>query len=100
MSESVKFYRNPDFILREIGGESLLVPVGQNNAFDNSMITLNETFVYLWKLFQKPITLEAAIEGAKKEYDDDKNGNEIEKSVRQFVEESLHYGLLIREESK
>lgn len=56
MSESVKFYRNPDFILREIGGESLLVPVGQNNAFDNSMITLNETFVYLWKLFQKPIT--------------------------------------------
>ena len=64
------------------------------------MITLNETFVYLWKLFQKPITLEAAIEGAKKEYDDDKNGNEIDKSVRQFVEESLHYGLLIREESK
>ena len=100
MSESVKFYRNPDFILREIGGESLLVPVGQNNAFDNSMITLNETFVYLWKLFQKPITLEAALEGAQKEYDDDKNGNEIEKSVRQFVEESLHYGLLIREESK
>ena len=38
MSESVKFYGNPDFILREIGGESLLVPVGQNNAFDNSMI--------------------------------------------------------------
>lgn len=47
MSESVKFYGSPDFILREIGGESLLVPVGQNNTFDNSMITLNETFVFL-----------------------------------------------------
>lgn len=100
MSESVKFYGNPDFILREIGGESLLVPVGQNSAFDNSMITLNETFVFLWKLFQKPITLEAAIQGAKNEYDDDMNGNEIEKSVRQFVEESLHYGLLIREDNE
>ena len=32
------FIANPDFLLREIGGEAVLVPVGEAGVFENSVI--------------------------------------------------------------
>ena len=36
------------FILREIAGSFVVVPVGQNLVDFSSMITLNETAAFLW----------------------------------------------------
>ena len=38
------------FILREIAGSFVVVPVGQNLVDFSSMITLNETGAFLWNV--------------------------------------------------
>lgn len=40
---------NPGFIIREIAGEALLVPVGEQTRILNGMVTLSQTGAFLWK---------------------------------------------------
>ena len=95
MPQSKQYKANPNFILREIGGEAILVPVGDAGVFENTMLSLNDTCVFLWKFFQYPKTAQEAIEEAKKFYDDP--GEEIECGVNSFIKDYLHYGLLMEE---
>lgn len=90
-----RFAANPDFLLREIGGESVLVPVGEAGVFENSVISLNDTCRFLWQQFQTPRSAEDVIAEAKKEYDDPDGA--MEQGIHQFIKEYLQYGLL-REE--
>lgn len=39
---------NPDYILRNIAGEQVVVPTGQAGQKFNGLITLNSTAVFLW----------------------------------------------------
>ena len=52
LKPSHRYRTNPDFILRKISGEAVLVPTG-DSVFGNSMISVNETFTYLWELFSE-----------------------------------------------
>lgn len=90
-----RYKANPNFILREIGGEAILVPIGDAGVFENTMLSLNETCVFLWKFFQAPKTAQEAIDEAKKIYDDP--SEEIERGVYGFIKDYLHYGLLMEE---
>ena len=97
--ERVKlFTANPDFLLREIGGEAVLVPVGEAGVFENSVISLNDTCRFLWQQFQTPRSVEDVIAAAKEEYDDP--DGVMEQGIHQFVKEYLQYGLLKEEERK
>ena len=59
MKGAIKKYRaNPDFLLREVAGEAVLIPIGEAGVFENSVISLNDTCSFLWKLFQEPRTEE------------------------------------------
>ena len=89
------FKANPDFLLREVAGEAVLVPVGDAGIFENSVISLNETCRFLWQLFQQPRTEEDVITEARKEYSDP--DGEMEQGVKDFVREYLKYGLLKEE---
>ena len=89
------FKANPDFILREVAGEAVLVPVGEAGIFENSVISLNETCRFLWQLFQEPRTLEDVIAEARKEYSDP--DGEMEQGIKDFIREYLKYGLLKEE---
>ena len=89
------FTANPDFLLREIGGEAVLVPVGEAGVFENSVISLNDTCRFLWQQFQTPRSVEDVIAEAKKEYDDP--DGVMEQGIYQFVKEYLQYGLLKEE---
>ena len=89
------FKANPNFILREVAGEAVLVPVGEAGIFENSVISLNETCRFLWQLFQQPRTLEDVIAEARKEYSDP-NG-ELEQGIKSFIEEYVKYNLLKEE---
>lgn len=94
--ESVRAYRaNPDFLLREVAGEAVLVPVGEAGIFENSVISLNETCSFLWKLFQEPKTEEEVLAEARKEYSDP--DGEMEQGIKDFIREYLKYGLLKEE---
>lgn len=37
------------FVMREIAGEALLVPVGEQTKVLNGMVTLSQTGAFLWK---------------------------------------------------
>ena len=92
-----RFKTNPNFLLREIAGEAVLIPVGEAGIFENSVISLNESCSFLWQLFQTPRTAEEAIAEAKKEYDD--TDGVLEQGVYQFINEYFQYELL-REEKE
>ena len=90
-----KYKANPDFLLREVAGEAVLIPIGEAGVFENSVISLNDTCSFLWKLFQEPRTVEEVIEEAKKEYEDP--DGEMEQGIYGFVADYLKYGLLKEE---
>lgn len=91
-------YRTSDnFLLREIGGESILVPVGDAGVLSNSMISMNETSSFLWKQFQTPRTLQEVTAEAMKIYSGP--ADVIEREIIEFTEAYVKAGLL-KEESE
>ena len=90
-----KYKANPDFLLREVAGEAVLIPIGEAGVFENSVISLNDTCSFLWKLFQEPRTEEEVIAEAKTEYSDP--DGEMEQGIKSFIEEYVKYGLLKEE---
>lgn len=85
-----------DFLLRRIAGEAVLVPLG-DTMVGNGMITVNETFCFLWELFSQPTTLDEAIAKAKEEYVD--TAGEIEAHIMSFLSDCTKYGMIFEEET-
>lgn len=57
------------FLLREIAGECMLVPLGDSSAQFNSMVTLNETGAFIWKCLEKDMSVKEIAEKITQEYD-------------------------------
>lgn len=87
------YQTNENFLLREIGGEYVLVPVGDAGIYDNTMITLNETCAYLWKLFQEPKRVQEAVDRVLEDYSGAED-EEITRDICYFVLDSLQKGFL------
>ena len=56
------------FILKEIAGSYVVVPVGQNLVDFSSMITTNETGAFLWDKLQNGATVDELCESVMAEY--------------------------------
>lgn len=98
-SEKSKLYiSNEDYLLREIAGEFVLVPVGGGAEQLNGMLGLNETFQFIWNQFQKPHTIYDVVLAAKAQFSDSKET--IEKDINDYVKECLQYGFLKEWEEK
>ena len=71
------------FVLREVGGESVVVPVGEMSKVFHGMINLNETGAFLWKFFSEAHTIDEAVAALLKEYDVEESlaRDEVEKFV-------------------
>jgi len=65
-----KYVTSPDFILRQIGDESILVPIGDAGELENSIVSFNETYSFIWDQFTEPRTIPEVIAIAEGEYDD------------------------------
>ena len=63
----------PNFMLREIAGSWLVVPLGERVVDFNGIITLSETGAFLWKLMEKNANVEELIDQLLIEYDVDEN---------------------------
>lgn len=57
------------FILREIAGSFVVVPVGQNLVDFSSMITLNETGAFLWNALSEETSEEQLCQKLLSEYE-------------------------------
>ena len=82
------------FLLRKIAGEAILVPVG-DTMIGNGMITVNDTFCFLWELFGTPRTFEEAVAAAKEEYED--QAGEIEAHIVAFLRDCVRYEMILEE---
>ncbi len=97
---NTRLVTNPDFILREIGEESILVPIVESGPFQNTMLTMNETAAYLWRHFSEGCTPAELRDLALQEYEAE-NGdpNVITEGIYSFVFESVANGTLLPEEA-
>lgn len=59
------------FILREIVGEYLVMPTGDNIGKYNGTIVLNEVSAFVWKQLQNPICYDDLLKAILEEYDVD-----------------------------
>ena len=57
------------FVLREIAGSYVIVPVGDDVVDFSSMITVNETGAYLWNELQNDVTIDELCEKLLAEYE-------------------------------
>ena len=71
------------FILREIAGENVVIPSGDELDL-NMMITLNDTGSFLWRKLEKGTEEEDMVKSVLEEYETDEAS--AEKAVKGFVE--------------
>ena len=57
------------FVLREIAGQYMAVPIGERVNSLHGMIVLNETGAFIWKLLSEDKTEEALADSLTEEYD-------------------------------
>ena len=57
------------FVLRVVGGENVVVPVGAMSKTFHGMINLNETGAFMWKFFSEEHTLEEGVAALLSEYE-------------------------------
>ena len=58
-----------DFIVNEISGSTVVIPVGNRVADFNGMLNLNETGVFLFNLLKNDTTIEALVQSLVDEYE-------------------------------
>ena len=96
-AEIKKCFRiNPEYLLRKIGGEYAIIPVGEKCLISNAVMTPNEAAVFCWKAFLEPATEEDVVQKAVRDFAGD--AEQIRKDIHHFVTESIHYGILREEE--
>lgn len=64
---------NKDFILREIAGEYILVPIGDTPLSFNGLITVNDVGAFIWNNIKKTSSEEELLKLILDEYDVDKD---------------------------
>ena len=60
-----------EFILREIAGEYILVPVGKTALTFNGLVTVNEVGAIIWGMLEKGSDVSTIVNGILDEYDVD-----------------------------
>lgn len=81
-----------NYILREVAGENLVVPLGEAGINFNSVITVNETGKFLWEQLSGDITQEQLTAALLNEYDVDEIT--ASRDVESFVKSLKDNGIL------
>ena len=81
-----------EFVLREIAGDYVIIPVGKTVIEFNVLITVNEVGVSIWNMLQNEVTFDQIVQGILNEY-------EVEESVarediREFLDQLIDGGIL------
>ena len=81
-----------EVVLREIAGESLLIPVGRTALKIHGMITLSESGLLLWKRLQTECTEDELVEALLTEYQVDRETASAD--VKAFIRQMQEVGIL------
>ena len=80
------------FLLREVAGNTIVVPVGDDAVSFNGVITINEPGKFLWELLEKGIEKEELLAKFLEEYQVSKE--DAKEDIRAFIQELLDNGIM------
>ncbi len=83
---------NDNFIMREIGGEYIVVPTGETARKYNGLISVNETGAFLWEELQEEVTIEQLVHKVVQKYEVDEET--ARKDIEVYIEKFQSRGLL------
>ncbi|NLG81171.1 MAG: PqqD family protein [Bacilli bacterium] len=81
------------YVLREVGNQCVVVPVGETAVTFNGIITLNKTGKYLWELLQEDVTVDDLVNGMLSKYDVTKEV--ATKDILEFLEVLRKHQILV-----
>lgn len=87
---------NPDYILRNIAGEYIVVPTGSASQQINGLITLNDVAGFLWQNLEKTSDREALVKMVLAEFEVDEET--ARKDVNGFLDMLLQEGFATDEQ--
>lgn len=81
-----------DFVLREIAGDILLVPVGKTALDLNGMLTINEVGAEIWKMLPEVENEEEIVRRLLQDYEAEPA--QVRKDVSEFMKRLKELGIL------
>ena len=87
---------NKEFVLREIAGDYIIIPIGATALEFHGLITVNEVGVALWKMLQEDVTMDQLVQGILAEYDVEEDV--AREDIQEFLEILVKGGILTKEE--
>lgn len=81
-----------EFILREIAGDYILVPVGSTALQFNGLLTVNEIGAFLWERLKKETTIDELTAAVLEEYEVDEGT--ARRDVEEFVASLQKVGVI------
>ena len=78
------------FVVREVGGETVVVPVGKMSKEFHGMINLNATGAFLWRFFTDEHSVDEGVNALCGEYD--VTEEKAREDVQKFVDILLRNG--------
>lgn len=96
--QKTEYSANPNYVIRKVTDQYLLVAVGDTEVMQNKLMTLNETGRFIWDNLQDFLTIEELTARAKEQFID-KNGA-LEQEIYSFVKTLVKIGLIEERSSK
>ncbi len=84
---------NENFLLRDVAGQKVVLPVGEAAEKFNGMIRLNDTGIYLWTLLEQDTDEEALLSAMLRDYEIDEETARAD--IHRFVETLRRAGILV-----
>lgn len=78
------------FVIRQVGGEHVAVPVGARSKEFHGMINLNATGAFLWNFFSQEHTLDEGVDALCNQYEVE--WTIAEKDVKKFLDVVVRNG--------
>ena len=72
------------FILRDVGGKTFVVAVGERSREFKSMVTLNETGKFIWQTLEGGATIDGVVDAILSTYECD-DREMVENDVKLFI---------------
>ena len=94
MDDKVQFQRNPEYIYREVAGESVLVPTGKAAESFFGIASINSTGAFLWKALERERSFGELREIFAREYELEED--QSRQDVAEFLEAALSRNMVLR----
>jgi hypothetical protein len=91
MKPATILVRSKNFVQRQLGEETVLVPISQTGIDVQNIYTLNETAAMVWKLLENKCKEEDIIAAIEQEYtaDIDVIRKDVQDLIAEFIQESF-----------